>query len=952
MTISAQTLADGEWQSIEELSLTDEQRSWYQENRQSEQLNRVLTCSPAAAALIRRYPEWPLRIVNELHSFSEDYWFGALSEALAEAATLDEDPAQTFREFRNYHWLRIVWRDLNRLADTAETTLDLSLMAEACIQQGQQLLHNELKEKWGEPHCKQNRPQQMVVIAMGKLGARELNLSSDIDLIFTYPEGGSTKGGRREIDNQEFFIRLGQKLIKLLDLQTAHGFVFRVDMRLRPYGQSGPLVMSFDALEEYYQNQGREWERYALIKARTIAGNPEDGEQLLELLRPFVYRSYVDFSVIEALRGMKSLIMREMERRKLHNDVKLGPGGIREIEFIAQCFQLIRGGQEPQLQRRRLMGVMAALKESEALPDTVVDELSDAYHFLRDTEHAIQAWGDAQTQKLPIENEAKLALAHAMGFADWKHFFEVLEEKRLTVARHFADVIADPDHEASGLTISEWSRELDEPTEASLLLAFDREHFENSEESARRLSQFIASANVDRMQTESRARLDSFLPCLLEAVVTTEQPSLALERTLPLVESVLRRTAYLSLLIENPAALQRLVTLCAASPWIAKELATHPVLLDEFLNADTLYHPADKSELQSELYQHLLRVQEDDLEAQMNTLRYFKLSHNLRVAAAEINGTLPLMKVSDYLSNIAEVVCSAVLDLAWRQMAQKYGEPAVAETGSRPFVIVAYGKLGGIELSYGSDLDLVFLHDALPGGNTDGAKAVDNGMFMVRLGQRMIHILTTRTHLGQLYEADMRLRPNGESGLLACSFSAFEKYQQETAWVWEHQALVRARVIAGDQNLAEKVEKCRAAVLKKHRETEALRAEVVTMREKMRDHLRPKDTETENHPEFDLKHGSGAIVDIEFMVQYAVLIWSREHPSLSRYTDNIRLLESLREVGVLSKPESEGLIDAYKVFRSHGHRLALQQQKARLPLSELQLERHHVRAMWAKLMQV
>jgi glutamate-ammonia-ligase adenylyltransferase len=925
-------------------------------------LATLVTCSPFAAQLCRRFPDWlpGLHADGDLdRGFDAAEWAGRLTRIAQRPAT-PEALDQALRRFRNREFLRIVWRDLNRIAPTPETTADISAVAECCVQAALDFHYAQLSAEWGTPLDSCQAPQSLVVLGMGKLGAAELNLSSDIDLIFAYPAAGETAGGPVVVSNQEFFVRLGQRLIKSLDQITADGFVFRVDMRLRPYGDSGALVLNFDAMEEYYQTQGRDWERYAMIKARPIAGDPAAGAALMALLRPFTYRRYLDYSAFAALREMKALIQREVQRRRLQDNIKLGPGGIREVEFIAQCFQLIRGGREIRLQERRLLPVLSTLEALGYLPAKAVDELQRAYLFLRDTEHAIQSYNDKQTQELPTAELPQAALAWTLGCADWPAFKNELAKHRAAVTAHFQNIIAAPQEQQVAAAPSpqhNWRNfwletELTVENAAAQLQAAN---FDNAEDVARRLLELRGSKIVLMMQPLSRERLDHFMPQLLAATAQAEQPGTTLLRILPLVEAVLRRTAYLVLLNENPAALRELVVLCAASPWISAQLATHPVLLDELLNAGTLYVAPEKKILQSDLQQQILRLSWDDLEAHMEVLRYFKLAHVLRVAASEVNGTLPLMKVSDYLTWIAETILEHVLKLAWRHLVAKHGAPqGMDETSARNFVIVGYGKLGGIELGHGSDLDLVFIHAADAAQSTAGTaelqqSPIDNGTFFTRLGQRIIHILTTQTALGTLYEVDMRLRPSGNSGLLVSSLKSFTEYQQKQAWTWERQALVRARVVAGDAALAGSFEQVRHEILCGARDPAKLRAEVTEMRQKMRVQLRPRDTETGAHPWLDLKQGSGAIVDIEFITQYAVLAWANAHPALAHWTDNIRILETLQQEGLLQAEQADGLIDAYKSYRAAVHRLNLAQLPGRVPLEDFSVERQIVMTQWRQL---
>ncbi|EJM83667.1 bifunctional [glutamate--ammonia ligase]-adenylyl-L-tyrosine phosphorylase/[glutamate--ammonia-ligase] adenylyltransferase [Pseudomonas sp. GM60] len=884
--------------------------------------------------------------------------------AAVNAAETEDELGRALRRQRTRHQVRIIWRDLTRQADLVQTCRDLSDMADASIDQAYQWLYSRHCQQFGVPTGRRSgEPQQMVILGMGKLGAVELNLSSDIDLIFAYPEGGETVGVKRSLDNQEFFIRLGQRVIKALDPMTVDGFVFRVDMRLRPYGSSGALVLSFNALEQYYQDQGRDWERYAMIKSRVVAGDQVAGAQLQDMLRPFVYRRYLDFSAIEALRTMKQLIQQEVRRKGMADNIKLGSGGIREVEFIAQAFQLIHGGRDLSLQQRPLLKVLSTLEGQGYLPPAVVSELREGYEFLRYTEHAIQAIADRQTQMLPDGAQDQARIAFMLGFADWDAFHERLMYWRGRVAWHFGQVIADPDEEegtesevvVGGEWLPLWEEAQDEEAACRQL---EEGGFADATKALKALASLRSSPQLRAMQRLGRERLDAFIPRLLAQAVEHANPDLVLERVLPLVEAVARRSAYLVLLTENPGALRRLLTLCAASPWIAEQITRFPLLLDELLNEGRLFKPPLAPELAAELRERLTRIPEDDLEQQMEALRHFKLAHRLRVAASEIAGSLPLMKVSDYLTWLAEAILEQVLALAWRQTVAKYGTPQRTDgTLCDPgFIIVGYGKVGGLELGHGSDLDLVFIHDGDPQAETDGPKPIDGAQFFTRLGQRIIHLLTAQTNSGQLYEVDMRLRPSGASGLLVSSLGAFARYQENEAWTWEHQALVRARVLVGSQDVGQAFEKVRAAILGKVRDLPTLRQEVSEMRAKMRDNLGSKSTAAgtganafEATAPFDLKQDAGGIVDIEFMVQYAALAWSETHPPLLRWTDNIRILEELEHEGLMPAEDASLLREAYKAYRSAAHRQALQKDAGVIPGDQFADERRQVLRIWKEL---
>lgn len=854
---------------------------------------------------------------------------------------------KTLRRERQTAMVRIIWRDLNRNATMSETTAELSCFADTAIQQAAQFHYQALALQYGFPIGKTSGLKQpFMVLGMGKLGACELNISSDIDLIFAFPEAGDTDHPQRSVSNQEFFIRLGQKVIKSLDTNTVDGFVFRVDMRLRPHGQSGALALNFDALEDYYQTQGRDWERYAMVKARVVAAvGGERGEQftqeLMALLLPFTYRQYIDFSVIEALRDMKGLINRQVQRKGMNLDVKLGEGGIREVEFVVQAFQLTRGGRDARLRERQVCKMLPFLEREGYLPQGTGQALLAAYIFLRNTEHAIQAFQDRQTQSLPSDDLGLQRLAWVMGFDSWDAFSAALADHRSRVHSEFRAVIASPDEEenpaAEGFTA--WTGLWDGSFHGEEAQAFLSKHgCDHPEPVLAQLKQSREGRAILSMQASSRTRLDSFMPRLLAKLSQLAQTGEALtgmaetlNRILPLMESIARRSAYLVLLLENPTALHQLVKLCSASPWIADQLCHHPALLDELLTPESLYSPPDKDALRDELRREVLRLPWDDLESHMETLRYFRSAHALRVAASEVTGALPLMKVSDYLTYIAAVILEHVLQLSWEQMIARHGRPCRADGSvdeTPDFIIVAYGKLGGLELGHGSDLDLVFVHNADSSLNTDGERAIDNLTFYTRLGQKIIHVLNTSTISGRLYEVDMRLRPSGNSGLLVVSLAAFEKYQLNEAWTWEHQALVRARVIAGSTTLGQQFETVRHTVLCRERDTTQLQIDVREMRQKMRSQLGSGKQTNENEQVFNLKQDAGGIVDIEFMVQYAVLAWAWKQPSLAKYTDNIRILGALEEAGLLDAESVAHLIDAYKAYRSIGHRLALQRQEA------------------------
>ncbi len=925
-----------------------------------EALTRVVTVSTFALDTLARYPDWlgELEASGELDAaparHDQQQWLHAALDGAEDDAAMQ----RVLRRFRRARMLGIVWRDLNRPAGHTmwHTAQAVSQLAELCLEGALGWLERFYASRWGLPATRADgSPQRLVVLGMGKLGAGELNLSSDIDLIFAFPEKGETQGGRKPLEHQEYFTKLGQKLIAALDAMTADGFVFRVDMRLRPLGDGGPLVGSFSMLSSYYQDQGREWERYAMLKARPVAGDLEAGIELLASLRPFVYRRYLDFGAIESLRELKAMINREVKRKGMQSNIKLGPGGIREVEFVVQAFQLIRGGRDTELQITSLYKALNRLPALGLLPQAVVDELLPDYAFLRDIEHVLQALEDRQTQTLPVDELDQARVAFTMGYREWPALMEALEAARERVRRHFDAVIADPEEEEAEEAGKEsrlapaqwrliWRNELDQEDAVAYLRDSG---FAEPDKVLKRLQSLYHSRQVQSMQRIGFERLDALMPLLLAAVAENEMPDIALARVQPLIESVLRRTAYLALLRENPHALEHLMRLCVASPWIAEQLARYPILLDELLTPETLYTPADKTRLADELRQTLNRLPEEDEEAQLEALRVFKHAQMLHVAASDVAGTRHLMKVSDYLTYIAEVILDAVLAMAWKHVTRKHGAPQGLNAREPAFLILGYGKLGGIELGYGSDLDLVFLHDSDGKGATDGARPIETPLFFTRLGQRIIHLLTAVTPAGSLYEVDMRLRPSGNAGLLVTSLDAFADYQQQNAWTWEHQALVRARVVAGSETLAKRFDQIRGEILGRQRDTQTLRDDVVNMRHKMRDHLGSKAPDTR----FDLKHDAGGMVDIEFLCQYAVLALAHQTPALLTYSDNIRILETLTDSGYLPAAEGEQLKQAYLAYRSRTHRGALTGEKAMGEPEDFKMHRAAVGALWQRFLE-
>ncbi|MDW6002969.1 bifunctional [glutamate--ammonia ligase]-adenylyl-L-tyrosine phosphorylase/[glutamate--ammonia-ligase] adenylyltransferase [Vibrio mangrovi] len=849
------------------------------------------------------------------------------------------------RRLRNREMFYIAWRDF--LADWSlqESLSHLSELAEALIFETYQWQYSLCCQLWGTPVNQAGEAQPMLIIGMGKLGGGELNFSSDIDLIFAYPENGETAGTRRSLANAQFFTRLGQRIIKSLDQQTAEGFCYRVDMRLRPFGDSGPLVMSFAALEDYYQEQGRDWERYAMVKARVMGREMYPCyQELRQMLRPFVFRRYIDFSAIQSLRRMKSMIQSEVRRRGLVNNIKLGAGGIREIEFIVQSFQLIRGGREPSLRKRGLLETLDAVLELDLLGTTEVDHLRDAYLFLRRLENLLQALADKQTQTLPDDEISQQRLVTALEMESWEILLQTVHSHMDRVHRVFGTLIGH-EEENEETPVEPVYQELwdmaDRPEVVADILQKDLS-FATESNIADALLQFKSELAKKTLGPRGREVMNHLMPKVFQTVFNHPDAQFGFPRVLYLLQRIATRTTYLELLDEHPAALAQLTRLCTASPMISEQLARYPILLDELLDPHQLYHPIPLDEYRVELRDFLARIPQDDMEQQMEGLRQFKQICLLRIAAADIAEVLPVMKVSDHLTYLAEAIVEAVVNQAWEQLKEKYGEPThLRQRNGKGFAVIGYGKVGGWELGYNSDLDLVFMHDCPADVYTDGQKEIDGRQFYLRLAQRIIHIFSARTPSGILYEVDMRLRPSGASGLLVTPVSAFAEYQHQEAWTWEHQALVRARMIYGDELLAEAFMETRHQVLSLARDESVLKQEVIDMREKMRQHL------SEKKPgRFMIKQDRGGITDIEFLAQYLVLCYSNRYPELARWSDNVRIFESLMHVGLMSQEQMLALTRAYTTMRDQIHRRNLLNLDADVSQEKLSAEREAVIQAW------
>lgn len=857
------------------------------------------------------------------HPASRGYVEGALAGAVEAplAAAMDSEALYVeLRRQRRRSMCLVAWADLAGVYTLRDTLAALSELADTLIDAALATLYRELGERHGVPRGRDSgEAVPMVVLGLGKLGGRELNFSSDVDLIFCFTEGGETDGPRA-LSNEEFFLRLGRQLVRMLDEPSADGFVFRTDMRLRPNGGSGPLALSFGAMEHYYQAHGRDWERYAMIKARVVAGDRRCGAELLALLRPFVYRKYLDFSAFESIREMKTLINRELARKGRRNDIKLGPGGIREIEFVVQSHQLIRGGRERDLQTGSLYAAFDALVRLQVIEAEERDRLLDAYAFLRNTEHRLQMFDDQQTQQLPTDEAGRARLATAMGFADYAAFAAALsthrEQVQASFSRLFQTEETPADDELDGFA-DVWFATRSE----QVCTAFLAEHGFADPGQALSLVRGVREGRVYQgFSRNGRERLDRMLPAALKEIARARAPDRSLVRFIQVIEGIGHRSAYFALLAENALALRQLVQLIGTSAWVARWIGQHPVILDELLDpiANTRLEPVEQ--IAAELHRRL-QPMHGDMEAQMDGLREYKNGYFLRVAALAIAGALEPLAVRRGLSDLASAVIGEVVSVARASLSSKVRTSVEGIEEQLLFGVVGYGKFGGAELSYQSDLDLVFLFDAVPAVAAEMAPSL--GYYHSRLAQRITHVLNTTTRAGVLYETDLRLRPSGHSGTMVSSVRAFADYQQQQAWTWEHQALVRSRMVDGPALLRERFEAIRARILCRRRDPLALGREVVDMRRRM-----SEANSRSSEQQFDLKLGEGGLVDIEFLAQYHVLARAADCPQVLAPRGTIEILGALAEAGIMEAGEAAMLQSACREYLALELELRLEERPA------------------------
>lgn len=837
-----------------------------------------------------------------------------------------------FRRARRYHTAAIATANLSGAMDSWQTIEALSSLADRLLAEAAQFAEREVQTVHGQFPGPAGEPIGLGIVAMGKLGGFELNFSSDVDLVFVYARPQAEQSdGERPLDPARYFAKQAQCLIKLLEPPTADGFAYRVDARLRPFGTAGPLAVSASAWVQYYESHGRTWERYALIKARPVVDPNGAVAAALDHLNPFVYRRHLDFTAIESLRAVHAEIAADVQRKDAEGDLKRGRGGIREAEFVLQVLQLIWGGGLLGLRTASWREALDCLVEHDKFAPDDAQTLLAAYDILRQVENRVQMWDDRQTHSLPEAEDAQAALAAAFDAPDYAALLDTLDAHRDGVWHLFSTVVGeDPAQRDSGGAATL----IDTPTGATATQVLERFGlYGDAIEPAQQAAQ--ALRDHPGLQGDSRRRLRRVWPRLLghERVRSSED----IRRLHDFIDAIAGRSTYLALLDERPDAAEQLVTLLTASPAIASQLTASPAVLDELLDPRVLYAPPELEELREQLAD--LVANADDEEGRLDALREFRNRQTLRVAAAEITGALPLMKVSDHLSWIAEAVIDSAVRLSGDDMQVRHGSLPDSPT----LAVIAYGKLGGLEVNYGSDLDLVFLYDADAEASSDGPRSLSAEAYMIRWSQRLIHWLTTRTREGDGYEVDIRLRPSGNAGLMVSRIAAFEKYQQKRAWTWEHQALVRARLVSGPDALGESFAAIRRQVLQTSRELEPLASDIRDMRAKLR-----AQWHKDEPGQFDLKHGLGGIMDLEFLVQYLVLANAHAHPAVAEYSDNVRQLEALGSEGVLVQDDAKALTSAYLDYRSRWHELTLQEARMQIDQADFEDHRALVARHWAR----
>ena len=820
----------------------------------------------------------------------------------------DDEFRSELRRFRRRESLRLIWRDVNNI-DKVETTLTgSSVLAEVCLEQALRHAERQLSERHGLIRNESGENQRLVVLALGKLGGGELNFSSDVDLVLAYDEAGGSSDGARPLDAEIWYSRLSQHLISLLADRTPDGYVYRVDLRLRPFGNVGRVALSFSAMEQYYQREGRDWERYAWIKARPVAGDRAAGTRLLATLRPFVFRRYFDYTAFAGLREMKELIDAEVARKDLADHIKLGPGGIREIEFIVQLVQLIRGGREPSLRVRGLLPALSACEQLGLISAKRSKRLAEAYRFLRRLENRVQMFADQQTHELPADEGQRQRIALALDYPAWPALVAELDRHRAAVSEEFDAVMAPARRARSSAQAVEWNALwLRCTTNGVDAAAFAEGGFDPVEPVVAALEGLLGSPILRAASARSRERIDRVMPALFAAAAESAAPSACLVRLIGLVHAVARRSAYLALLDEQPVALKRLTAVFAASALLAERVIAHPLLLDELFDERSEGPPPDRDEVEAEILRRLGALHDHDPEREIEMIQEQRLAALFRIGLAFLGKRIDAVQTARALAAVAEAVLNTVLRIAERDLIAAHGRIDERLGDSAGMAVIGYGSLGGIELGFGSDLDLVFVYDGSHAGlESNGAKPLDGARYYARLAQRFVHLLTMLTRSGRLYEIDIRLRPDGGTGLLVTSLEAYAAYQQERAWTWEHQALVRARVVAGDVGLGRRFTEARAEALDARIYGSELRKQIVAMRTRWR-----KEADRSSERLLDLKQGLGALVDIQFLVQAIVLEHASNFPRLLTVTNSVDLIEMAAGANLLDPVQASTLRDAH-----------------------------------------
>ncbi|PID77747.1 MAG: bifunctional [glutamate--ammonia ligase]-adenylyl-L-tyrosine phosphorylase/[glutamate--ammonia-ligase] adenylyltransferase [Deltaproteobacteria bacterium] len=938
-------------ESIDEITLLDDKFISYLEKLKNKGLNELFLNEIRLAGIYSSF--FQKNLMRSVSFFGDEDTLNCLHSDFC-LEYIENKKITSFEDLKSFlffsvkkEMMKIAFRDILGKTAPCETFKEISLVAETTVCKAVDFLHGELASIYGEPCGEKNlTPQKLMVVAMGKLGAHELNFSSDIDLIFVFPEKGSTDG-EKTISSEEFFIKLARKFIMVFKGPVPGENTYIVDLRLRPFGDSGPIVMSLKAMEHYYETQGREWERYALIKARCITGNDEDISKFNSIAAFFIFKRYLDYGAFDSMRDMKKRILYEIKETGNKNNIKNGFGGIREIEFFGQIFQLIRGGIDKRFRRKKIVEILRLLKEEGYISPEVSKGLESSYTFLRLVENRIQQLNGKQIHTIP-ENKTDLTkISCALGFNNTEKFLSFINRERNFVHSHFISILGnDSDKTEDDIIISarEFWEYSDNKTKA-LFNKLKKYDLNASKEILDLLKNFKNEIKRQRIHEGTISKLDRLMPMLISEFLRDSISIDVINRVLGIISAIIRKSCYISLLLENPNSVSRVIELCKKSSWIGMYLGKHPVLLDELLDPRTLYYPPEKDEMSLILDSRISGINQGETERILETICVFKQSMTLRIAAAEISGNYPLMKISDRLTELAEVIIERVLQVTWIELVEKFGYPGDKDglhALTPDIAVIAYGKLGGIELGYGSDLDLVFVHGDAD-GLVSGEKNISCSQFYSRLARKILSYLSSHTDAGKMYDIDLRLRPGGSSGVIILSLSSFYKYFSKKAWTFEYQAFVKARIVYGETGLEESFNNKRKILLSLKRDKKTFGREVSEMREKIiKTHGLKKDDF------FHLKYDSGGMMDIEFLAQYFVLLKSSENEALTRFTDTVRILSILEREGILKRAEASFLRFAYLAYRAMGHQLDLIGKKPVLEKQKFKLLRKKVRSLWKK----